>query len=166
MSKQPTGRNVRAVERAIALRATGHTWEQVAQLVRKAIDTVRGWPREYPEFWAARLIAVHQDLDRETIGEARALLRFHMRSEKLKDGRDCARILLDHARRSLPPAAGNPPPAPTAKSEFHQIADYLEGLSDDDRQTLLDAESVVEPEWKADEGLLPPGMVRLEDGRQ
>jgi hypothetical protein len=166
MFKQPDGRNVRAVERAIALRATGHTWEQVRKLVNRKIETVREWPRKYPEFWFRRLTAAHQELDRETIGEARSLLRYHMRNPNLKDGRDCARILLDHARRSLPPAAADPPPAATPTSEFHQIADYLEGLSDDDRQALLEAESVVEPEWKADEGLLPPGLARLEDGPQ
>jgi hypothetical protein len=166
MFKQPDGRNVRAVERAIALRATGHTWEQVAKLVHRNIDTVRGWPRKYPEFWFRRLTAADQELDRETIGEARSLLRYHMRTPNLKDGRDCARILLDHARRSLPPTADEQPAAPTSPSEFHQIADYLEGLSDDDRQTLLEAESALEPEWKADDGLLPPGLVPLQDGPQ
>jgi hypothetical protein len=134
--------------------------------VNRKIETVREWPRKYPEFWFRRLTAAHQELDRETIGEARSLLRYHMRTRDLKDGRDCARILLDHARRSLPPAAADPPPAATPTSEFHQIADYLEGLSDDDRQALLEAESVVEPEWKADEGLLPPGLAPLQDGPQ
>src|SRR4051812_18654699 len=166
MFKQPTGRNVRAVERAIALRATGHTWEQVAKLLNRTIDTVREWPRMYPEFWFRRLTAAHQELDREAIGEARALLRYHMRNRNIKAARACPPILPAHARRSLPPAAGEQPPAPTPKSEFHQIADYLEGLSDDDRQALLATEAVREPEWRADEGLLPPGLVRVEDGPQ
>lgn len=162
-NKLPVG-NLRLVERAIALRATGHTWEQVARLLHRKADTVRRWPREYPDFWFRRLTAAHQDLDRETIGEARALLRYHMRTEDRKEGRACARILLDHARRSLPSATDEPAES-APKSEFHQIADYLEGLSDDDRRTILEAESVVEPEWRGDEGLVPPGLVPL-DGPQ
>jgi hypothetical protein len=152
MFKQPNGRNVRAVERAIALRATGHTWEQVAELLNRTIDTVREWPRKYPEFWFRRLTAAHQELDREAIGEARALLRYHMRNQNLKDGRDCARILLDHARRSLPPAADQA--APARDSEFHQIADYLEGLSDEERNAFLHGQPAAEADPpESDRGL-------------
>jgi hypothetical protein len=164
MSKEPTGEELRTVERAIALRATGHNWDKLCRLLGVELAEARGWTRTYPEFWARRLAEVHRELDEEVLGEARAVLRFHMRSDQ-PDGRACARVLLDHARRRLPLAAeAAEPAAPT--SPFHQIAAYLEGLSDEDRQALLDAESEHGPGLEGDEGLLPPGLVPFADGGQ
>jgi hypothetical protein len=164
MSKQPTAKNLRAVERAIALRATGHTWDQVRKLLRLALRTVRGYPREYPEFWAKRLAQAHRELDEEVLGEARSVLRFHMRSDE-KDGRNCARILLDHARRRLGLPV-DPAAEPADQSPYHQIADYLEGLSDEERQHLLDAEPGPGGGVEIDASLLPPGLRPITDGCQ
>ena len=156
-SRSPT-KNLRAVEQAVALRATGYTWEEVAQRLTVTPETVRSYPRRYPEFWARRMAEVQRELDEEVLGEARAVLRFHMRTDK-KDGEGCARILLDHARRRLP-LATDAAPAPAPKSHFHHVADYLEGLTDAQRQQLLDEDSPDEPIWEGDEGLLPPTVRR------
>jgi hypothetical protein len=158
MANQSPRNNLRTVEEAIALRAIGPTWEEVARRLSLTFQTVRSYPRRYPEFWARRLAEAHQELDEEVLGEARAVLRFHMRSPQ-KDGLGCARVLLDHARRRLP--LGAPAEAPPAHtSHYHQIAEHLEGLSDEERQALLDSESPEEPVWEGDEGLLPPTVVR------
>ena len=157
MSNRSPRSNLRNVEQAIALRSTGHTWEEVSRRVNVKLETVRTYPRRYPEFWARRMAEAQRELDEEVLGEARAVLRFHMRTDK-KDGAACARILLDHARRRLPVATDAPAPAHT--SPYHRIADHLEGLSDEQRQQLLEEESPDEPAWEGDEGLLPPTVVR------
>jgi hypothetical protein len=162
MSNQSTTDELRQVEDAIDLRALGYSWGEVAKRLGLEAKEIRKWPHQYAEVWARRLAAAHRDLDAETIGEARAILRFHLRTEDLKVACDVARVLLDHARRSQVPPAET---APARNSVFHQIADYLEGLSDVERNAFLADKPVEEPKWAGDEGLLP-GHVQVEDGRQ
>lgn len=136
MSNPPTTDELRDVERAIDLRAQGHTWDQVATRLRLPTDQVRQWPHRYADLWASRMAVVQRDLDQETIGQARAVLRHHLWSENLKGVFEAARILLDHARRSLGPVAEVPPSVP----EHVQIADHLEGLSHDQLHAYLDSQ--------------------------
>lgn len=162
MSNRSPRNNLRTVEQVIALRAIGHKWEEVAPRVNVKVETIRTYPRRYPEFWARRMAEVQRELDEEVLGEARTVLRFHMRTDQ-KGGASCARVLLDHARRRLP--IGAPAEAPPARTSFyHRVADHLEGLSDEERQALLDSESPEEPAWDGDEGLLPPTVVRCDIG--
>jgi hypothetical protein len=154
MSNQPSEDELRTVERAIDLRARGHTWDQVAQKLQKTIEEVREWPNHYAEFWARRLAAAHRELDSETIAEARTILRRHLRTDNLKEACDIARVLLDHARRSqIPPAESEP----ARESEYHQIADFLEGLSDEDRRAILEVEPADEPQGPGDDSRVQAG---------
>jgi hypothetical protein len=136
MSNHPSGDELRDVERAVDLRAQGFTWDQVAKRLGRALEDIRQWPHRYPEFWARRLAVAHRDLDCETIGQARAVLRHHLQTDDPKEARDIARVLLDHARRSqMPPAEIQPAPP-----EHEQIADHLEGLSHDELRTYVDTQ--------------------------
>jgi hypothetical protein len=143
MSNQQSEDELRTVERAIDLRARGHNWDQVAQKLQKTVEEVREWPHQYAEFWTRRLTIAHRELDSETISEARTILRHHLRTGDPKEARDIARVLFDHARRSqVPPAESEP----ARDSEYHQIADFLEGLSDEDRRAILEDEPADEPQ--------------------
>lgn len=150
MSHQPTGRMLRIVEQAIALRANGAKWDDVARRLRKTVDTVRGWPREFPEFWAARLAEAHRELDGEVMGEARTFLRLHMRDKDPKTASDCARILLDHARRSRNPLADPAGPAP------EPLTDHLEDLSDEDLRAYIQSQLACLAGPPGDAGNPPP----------
>jgi hypothetical protein len=148
MSDQQSEDELRTVERAIDLRARGYSWDQVAEKLQRKIEEIRGWPNQYAEFWARRLAVAHRELDSETIAEARAILRRHLRTDNLKEACDIARVLFDHARRSqVPPAESEP----TRESEYHQIADFLEGLSDEDRRAILEDEPSDEPQGPDDD---------------
>lgn len=136
MSNPSTTDELRDVERAIDLRAQGHTWDQVAKRLEQQIDQVRQWPHRYADLWATRMAVVQRDLDQETIGQARAVLRHHLWSENLKGVFEAARILLDHARRSLGLVTEAAPLTP----EYLQIADHLEGLSHDQLHAYVDAQ--------------------------
>ncbi len=136
MSNQPPEDELRTVERAIDLRARGYTWDQVAKSVHKKIEEIREWPQKYADFWSRRLAVAHRELDGETIGEARAILRHHLRTDDAKEARDIARVLFDHARRSQTPPAETEPAPP----DHLHIADHLEGLSHDDLRTYVDTQ--------------------------
>jgi hypothetical protein len=149
MSNQPSTDELRtSVERAVDLRARGCNWDQVAKTLEQKIETVRDWPHQFPEFWARRLAIAHRELDGETIGEARTILRRHLRSDNVKEACEIARVLFDHARRSQVPLAES---EPTRESEYHQIADFLEGLSDEDRRAILEDEPADEPQGPGDD---------------
>jgi hypothetical protein len=134
MSKPPTTEELRAVIRAIDLRAEGYSWNQVALRLKVDIDEVREWPTRYAEFWVQRSAVAHRELDEEVLGETRAILRARLRGDKVKEVCDVARILFDHARRSLAPTADSPP----APSELECLVDHLEGLSHDDLRAYVD----------------------------
>ena len=129
----PVTKIVRAVEAAAELRALGHSWEYVARKVRRSPDTVRRWPRLYPDLWARVATDTRRDRTTEAAGEAVAVLRDLLRSEDEKVRREAARDLLARAP-DAEPAESSPP----AATRFHLIADYLGGLTDDDRRQLLD----------------------------
>jgi hypothetical protein len=137
MSNQPPTVKLRTlVERAIDLRARGYTWDQVAKRLQQKIEDIRDWPNQFPEFWARRLAIAHRELDGETIGEARAILRHHLRTDNVMEARDIARVLFDHARGSQTPPAETEPAPPN----HEQIADHLEGLSHDELRTYIDTQ--------------------------
>ena len=129
----PDTKIVRAVESAAELRALGHSWEHVARQVRRSPDTVRRWPRLYPDLWARVTADTRRDHSTEAAGEAVTVLRDLLRAKDEKVRREAARDLLARA----PDAEPADPPAPAA-NRFHLIADYLGGLTDDDRRQLLD----------------------------
>ncbi|HVK14601.1 MAG TPA: hypothetical protein VM597_38035 [Gemmataceae bacterium] len=119
-----------AVERAAELRAAGFAWKSVAEELDRPWKTVEKWPRLYPDFWADRLAAARAELRDGAADEAVAVLRNLLRSDDEKIQRDASRDLLD---RAAPKAEAEPP----KRSDLHRLADFLEGLSDDDRRTLL-----------------------------
>ena len=125
---------VRAVETAAELRALGHSWEHIARQVRRSPDTVRRWPRLYPDLWARATADTRRDRSAAATGEAVAVLRDLLRVDDPKVRREAARDLL--AR--VPAAEPAEETAPPARDHFHLIADFLGGLTDADRRRLLD----------------------------
>src|SRR5437763_156586 len=84
-----------ALARAAELRAGGASWEAVAEVVRRAADTVRQWPARYPDRWQAALRAAERKQACEATAEAVLVLRKLLRSEDEKVARDAARALID-----------------------------------------------------------------------
>lgn len=134
MSKQPAAPNPRLVERAALLRAQGMSWERVADLVGQSAETVKNWPAEDRGLWARCLAAAHRELDDETLGEVRTLLRLHLRTEDPKLACAIGRVLVALACRRPGPATTPPDPSP----EHQRLANHLEGLSHDDLCAYVD----------------------------
>jgi hypothetical protein len=64
--------------RAAELRVAGRTWKTVAAEVRRTEQTVRKWPRKYPDRWLAALLQAERFMtaqaDNESIHTLRGLL--------------------------------------------------------------------------------------------
>src|SRR4051812_48296644 len=92
MNKPPTDD---LLVQAAELRAGGAKWEAVAAQLHRAADTVRRWPRQYPDRWDIAL----RDAERRSVCEAAAesvhVLRTLLRSNDEKVRRDAARSLTD-----------------------------------------------------------------------
>src|SRR5262245_7080142 len=131
---QPTTRTLRALERAALLRADGHGWETVARKLKRKVETVRSWPRLYPDEWYAAYDAHDRVGDDIAAVEARECLRLLVRSEDQKVSAAAARCLKKERGRVASPRAPKP------ISDMHRLADHLEGLSHEERRTLFDQE--------------------------
>jgi hypothetical protein len=129
---QPTTRILRALERAAMLRADGHGWETVARKLKRKVETVRSWPRLYPDEWYAAYDAYDRPGDDLAALEARESLRLLVRSEDEKVSQAAARCLQKERGRVAAPRA----PKPT--SDLHRFVDEMEGLSHEEHRKLLD----------------------------
>jgi hypothetical protein len=127
---QPTTRTLRALERAALLRADGHGWETVARKLKRKVETVRSWPRLYPDEWYAAYDAYDRPGDDLAAQEARECLRLLVRSEDEKVSQAAARCLQKERGR----AAARPTAKPI--SDMHRLADYLGGLSHEEHRKL------------------------------
>lgn len=129
----------RLLAEAAELRAGGSSWEAVAAQVGRAAGTVRRWPTLYRARWAAALRAAEARIATEAAAESVLTLRQQLRSEDHKLSRDAAhkliqyRVALGKKKPARPTKTG---PAPG--SEVVRVAAYLEALSDDQRDQLLD----------------------------
>jgi hypothetical protein len=123
---------VRAVETAAEMRAAGYSWAQIAATVRRSKETIRQWPRRYPAVWNRAAAETRRDLTLGAGGEALAALRDLLRSDDDRTRRNAARDLA-HLANDAEPAD-----APAARTPFHTLADYLGGLSDEQRRRMLE----------------------------
>lgn len=114
----------RLVAAAAGLRVAGFSWEKVAAKLDRTADTLRRWPKLYPDLWADATRAARRELAAETDAETVATLRKLLRSESEAMQRDAAKALLGR-RRNKP---GSTPPA----------ADPFAGISHDDLRALAD----------------------------
>ena len=123
---------------ACNLRATGHTWEKIALRVRRSAETCRQWPERYAGDWN-RLYRLARIRFLTELGlEASLIQRSLLRS---KDERVLARssqflcgteVRVNHYAETLPDDA------PTAPTDQHRFADYLETLDEHQVKELVD----------------------------
>ena len=116
------------------MRVVGHTWRHIGDKLHRAERTVKGWPKDYPEYWAELSGRARLDRREEAGDQALSVLQRLMGSKDEKIQKDAAGELLDVIQRTLPAVP------PTPRSEFHHIADHLASLTHDQRQQLLDRE--------------------------
>ncbi len=114
----------RLVAAAAELRVAGSSWEKVAAKLGRTADTVRRWPRLYPDLWADATRAARRELAAETDAETIATLRNLLRSESEAMQRDAAKALLALHR--------------TRSRSARPAADPFAGISHDDLLALAD----------------------------
>ena len=132
----------RLFDRVAGLRAGGSTWEAVAAAVGRPASTLMKWPTRYPDRWRAALFRAERVVAREAGAEAVLVLRTLLRSDRETVRRAAAaglihvwlgltRIDLQAGHLEVPP-----PPLP---SRAYRVVQYLEGQSDDELASLVDA---------------------------
>jgi hypothetical protein len=125
--------------RAAELRAGGSSWEAVAEVVRRAADTVRQWPARYPDRWQAALHAAERRVAGEITAEAVIVLRRLLRSKNERVARDAARALIDlriGLARLDQQAAPADATSPSLPSDAQQLVTFLEGHTDEELARL------------------------------
>lgn len=129
---------------AAEMRAAGHRWESVGEKLRKAADTVRKWPRRYPDRWqeAMQKAEMRQavDMQSESVVVLRGLAR-NSDDEKVK--LQAAKTIIQ-MRLGLGKLLNTPAGralAPQDKSQL--ISELLERYSDDHFQQLADEGSAL-----------------------
>jgi hypothetical protein len=86
---------------AAELRAAGASWPAVAAHVRRRADTVRRWPKLYPDVWAHLVAGAERQALADGGNEAVTALRQMVRSEDEKVRRDAAKVLVDLREAAL-----------------------------------------------------------------
>jgi hypothetical protein len=148
----PPKKIFRLVEQAAELRAAGKSWVQVARGIGRPYQTVSKWPLIYRDFWDRVFAHASRHASHEATAEAQATLREMLRDKNLDLRNDAAKKLLD---RRLPIDS---PEETKPDSDLRRLADYLEGLSDDEVHTLMDLFDSDEPAGPSpDEGAAEPG---------
>jgi hypothetical protein len=124
------------LRRAAQLRAEGIGWDGIARELKRSKSRVSTWPQEYPEFWQAALAKAEGEASRNAAAEGRNELRHQLRDTDKGVRREVAGALMkDHVERAKkrPKKARKPKASGTAI----RLAQYVEGLSDDELENHL-----------------------------
>lgn len=119
--------------RAAELRATGATWDMVAKQVGRAVRTVTGWPRKYPDRWAAALLQAERRMAAQADSESVLTLRRLLMSEDEKVRWHAAKCLVarrlerDKLDRKSPQSS-----QPSLTSEAARLIAFLDGHPDEE----------------------------------
>src|SRR5688572_4311385 len=82
--------------RVAELRAAGSSWEAVAREVGRAAETLRKWPRYFPDLWRSAFHAAKKTVVDEVAAESVLKLRQQLRSKNEKTVRDAAQKLIQY----------------------------------------------------------------------
>lgn len=85
-----------AIARVAELRAAGSAWDAVAREVGRKAETVRKWPRNYPDLWRAAFAEAKKAVVDEVAAESVLKLRQQLRSTDEKTVRDAAQKLIQY----------------------------------------------------------------------
>lgn len=125
----PPPKLVYFVERAAELRAQGLSWDQVAQKLGRRVRTVHDWRYRYRAFWDQAIALARQEIAHDCGDEALAVVRQLTRSKDENISRAAANRLLEFRPETDTSAVLSP--------EFLRFIQFLEGLSDDQLDSLL-----------------------------
>jgi hypothetical protein len=119
---------------AAELRASGLSWETVAERVGRNPRTCRRWLAEYPGVWDRLYRRAELRVLESATAEAVIVLRNLLRSEDEKVRRDAARFLLQMRLQFEP---GEAPATGAGDSDAERIAAFLQGQGDAGVQELV-----------------------------
>jgi hypothetical protein len=124
--------------RAAELRATGHTWEATAKLLKRSSGVIQRWPLKYPDRWAAALRDAQRRAITDCAAESLVILRQLLRADDGKLRLGAAEFLADlrveQAKLDLKAGEAAPEVPPLAL----QIAHYMENHTDEDIAQMAD----------------------------
>ncbi len=117
------------LKKAARLRAGGLSYTAVGKEVGRTPAAIQRWPELYRAKWNMYYAIAEQEILAEASAESVHVLRQQLRSKDERSRRDAAGKLI----RTKSAVESNDPPI---SSEILAIAQYLEGLSDADLDTL------------------------------
>ena len=127
--------------RAAELRAVGSTWPTIAAHVGRSVRTLHAWRVEHAACWTAAYRRAERELVDEAAAESVLMLRTQLRAKSEAVRQSAAQKLLAYRQareRQRRPAARKPDPRPKPSSLALRIATYLETLSEDEHDRLLE----------------------------
>lgn len=129
---QPTPAVARLMEAAAEKRAAGYSWNKVAELVGRKLETVRKWQTRYPELWRQLLQAARDQHATDAAAEALSILRTQLRNQDDKLVQAAAKAIIQH----FPPTRMTP--------AAHKLESYVDGLDEREKEQLEDALDAVD----------------------
>lgn len=131
----------RLIEIAANLRAGGSSWKAIGAQLQRTEDTCRRWPRVYREYWDPLFRAAEEQILIDAGCESLLTLRKLTRSADEKIQTNTSKFIYQtYVRvRKLGQRADNE----SAPSRLRTIADFVEGLSHEEAQELVNEMSAL-----------------------
>jgi hypothetical protein len=129
----------RRLLQAAELKVGGASWDTIARQLNRSAETVRKWPVEYADRWAAALHKAERHLAGEIESDGILVLRKLLFSDDEKVRSIAARALinlrldLEKLDQKAPAPAPPPPPLSPVSRRFLTLVD---GLSHDDLKAI------------------------------
>ncbi len=133
--KQPPSDSLFA--RAAELRATGASWDVVAEEVGRAVRTVSGWPRKYADRWTTALIQAERRITAQSDCESVLTLRKLLLSQDEKVRWHAAKALIARRVERDKIELKSPPPQPALSSEAARLIAFLDGQPDEELSDII-----------------------------
>ena len=116
---------------AAELRVAGLTWEVIAGRVRRAANTVRHWPSQYPTRWKRFRAAAEQQQLADATAESIHTLRRQLRSTDEKTSREAAAKLIQYrAAAAKPRRRGKQSSPKSGAADAKALATILNDIDD------------------------------------
>ena len=123
--------------RAAELRATGASWDVVAEEVGRAARTVRSWPRRYAERWTDALVQAERRITVQSDCESVLTLRQLLLSPDEKVRWHAAKALIARRVERDKIDLKTPPPPPALSSEAARLIAFLDGQPDEELSAII-----------------------------
>ena len=130
------------LEEVAECRASGMTWDATAAKLQRSASTIKNWPRNYPDRWAAAFHKSELRIARDGCAHSIVVLRNLLASQDGKARHEAARIILQYriALEKLDQQAGPPIIVISQiEADLQASRSLLRGLTDEQKEAYISA---------------------------